>query len=85
VTRLDRCGATACRFVTIGGGLVTWVKGRQVRGRATRGGARVLVRLDPRASAAGLRAAHTRKTVYVALFKGEDESSGFRLFALDWR
>lgn len=85
IARLDRCGATACRSITIGGGLVTWVKGRQVRGRATRGRERVLVRIDPRASAAGLRATHTRKTVYVALFKGEDESSGFRLYALDWR
>jgi hypothetical protein len=85
IARLDRCGAIACRYATIGGGLVTWVKGRQVRGRATRGGARVLVRIARGASAAGLRATHTRKTVYVALFKGEDESSGFRLFALDWR
>lgn len=85
VARLDRCGATACRSVTIGGGLVTWVKGRQVRGRATRGDARVLVRIARDASAAGLRATHTRKTVYVALFKGEDDASGFRLFALDWR
>ena len=85
IARLDRCGATSCRFITIGGGLVTWVKGRQVRGRATRGGARVLVRIAPGASTAGLRAAHTRKTVYVALFKGEDAASGYRLFALDWR
>jgi hypothetical protein len=85
VARLERCGAVACRSVTIGGGIVTWVKGRQVRGRATRGKERVLVRLDPRASAAGLRATHTRTTLYVALFKGEDESGGFRLFALDWR
>lgn len=85
IARLDRCGATACRSVTVGGGLVTWVKGRQVRGRATRNAARVLVRIASGASAAGLRATHTRKTVYVALFKGEDESSGFRLYALDWR
>lgn len=85
VARLDRCGAIACRSVTIGGGIVTWVKGRQVRGRATRGEERVVVRLDPRASAAGLSATHTRTTVYVALFKGEDESSGYRLYALDWR
>lgn len=85
IARLDRCGATACRSITIGGGLVTWVKGRQVRGRATRNGARVLVRIARGASAAGLRATHTRKTVYVALFKGDDESSGFRLYALDWR
>ena len=85
IARLDRCGATACRFITVGGGLVTWVKGRQVRGRATRNRARVLVRIASGASAAGLRATHTRKTVYVALFKGEDESSGFRLYALDWR
>ena len=85
VARLDRCGATACRSVTIGGGLVTWVKGRQVRGRATRGKQRVLVRNPPGASAAGLRATHTRMMVYVALFKGEDESNGYRLYALDWR
>ena len=85
IARLDRCGAIACRSITIGGGLVSWVKGRQVRGRATRGGQRVLVRIARGASVAGLRAAHTRKTVYVALFKGQDESSGFRLFALDWR
>lgn len=85
IARLDRCGAVACRFVTIGGGLVTWVKGRQVRGRATRGGQRVLVRIAAGASAAGLRATHTRKTVYVALFKGEDEENGFRLYGLDWR
>lgn len=85
VARLERCGAIACRSVTIGGGLVTWVKGRQVRGRATRGKERVVIGLDPRASAAGLRATHTRTTVYVALFKGEDESSGYRLYALDWR
>ena len=85
LARLERCGATACRSITIGGGLVTWVKGRQVRGRAIRGGQRVLVRIAPGASAAGLRATHTRATVYVALFKGEDDSSGFRLYALDWR
>ncbi|MEA2473990.1 MAG: hypothetical protein QOE06_1905 [Thermoleophilaceae bacterium] len=83
--RLERCGATACQSITIGGGLVTWVKGRQVRGRALRGGQRVLVRIAAGASAAGLRATHTRKTVYVALFRGEDESSGYRLYALDWR
>jgi hypothetical protein len=85
IARLERCGATACRSISIGGGLVTWVKGRQVRGRAIRGGQRVVVKIDPRAGAAGLRATHTRKTVYVALFKGEDESSGFRLYGLDWR
>jgi hypothetical protein len=85
IVRLERCGAVACRSITIGGGLVTWVKGRQVRGRALRGGQRVLVRIAPGASAAGLRATHTRKTVYVALFKGEDEENGFRLYALDWR
>ena len=85
IARLERCGAVACRSITIGGGLVTWVKGRQVRGRTIRGGQAVVVRLARRASAAGLRATHTRKTVYVSLFKGEDESSGFRLYALDWR
>jgi hypothetical protein len=85
IARLERCGAIACRHITIGGGLVTWVKGRQVRGRALRGGQRVLVRIAAGASAAGLRATHSRKTVYVSLFKGEDESSGFRLYALDWR
>ena len=85
IARLERCGATACRSITIGGGLVTWVKGRQVRGYAIRGARRVVVRLARGASAAGLRATHTRKTVYVALFKGDDESGGFRLFALDWR
>jgi hypothetical protein len=85
VARLDRCGATACGFVTIGGGLATWVRGRQVRGRATSGGRRVLVRLAAGASARGLRATHTRATVYVSLFRGEDESAGYRLYALDWR
>jgi hypothetical protein len=85
VLRLDRCGAIACRSVTIGGGIVTWVKGRQVRGRGIRGGERVLIRLAAGTSAAGLRATHTRTTVYVSLFKGEDESSGYRLYALDWR
>ena len=85
IARLDRCGTTACRSITIGGGLVTWVKGRQVHGRAVRDGRGVLVRIAPQASAAGLRATHTRKTVYVSLFKGEDEGSGFRLYALDWR
>jgi hypothetical protein len=85
VARLDRCGATSCRFITIGGGLVTWVKGRQVRGRVVRDGRRVVVKIAPGASAAGLRATHTRKTVYVALFKGADEASGYRLYSLDWR
>jgi hypothetical protein len=85
VLRLERCGAIACRSITVGGGLVTWVKGRQVRGRALHDGRRVLVRIAPGASAAGLRATHTRKTVYVSLFRGEDEDSGFRLYALDWR
>jgi hypothetical protein len=85
VARLDRCGAVACRSITIGGGLVTWVKGRQVRGLTTRNGQRVLVRIPPGESAAGLRASHTRRTVYVSLFRGEDEESGFRLYALDWR
>ena len=85
IARLERCGATACRSITIGGGLVTWVKGRQVRGYITRTGGRVFVRLARGASAAGLRVTHTRKTVYVALFKGEDEAGGFRLYALDWR